>query len=159
MTRTRDPLAYPALLMERLEAEVASAIREHPMRFNSAFRMTEATLGRGKYQAALKFVGATAAMGGYREVIDFLFCELFPEYRAACMAYYAGEGPSLNETLDAETVRRCDRAMLCLLAVASAIREDADYPGRTCPVRWATVVATARELAAMAPRRPTPAPQ
>lgn len=39
------------------------------------------------YQKALQYVAAKKDMNRYKSVVDFLFCELFPEWQHKCRQY------------------------------------------------------------------------
>lgn len=53
-----------------------------------------------EYQKALNYVSKTKKIKKYRAFIDFLFCELFKQWRAACHAYYDDGGDLLIDHPD-----------------------------------------------------------
>jgi hypothetical protein len=150
--------SYPEELMEGTEREADEAVVKDPRLLRSVFPKVEALLGKGAYQDALGFIMGREAGGSYRSLVDFLFCELCPEHRAACERFYAEEGDQLKETISDEERRACEHVMLCALAVALAIRNE-NLVATVSPVRWETFVRCVREIAALAPKRPMPMPQ
>src|SRR5215471_16035522 len=67
----------------------------------SLFKRTEILLRDSDYQKALQYVASKKKMERYRDVIDFLFCELVAGWKAHCMAFYADEGPPLRDAPEA----------------------------------------------------------
>lgn len=56
---------------------------------NSIFPAVESVLtGSSDMWKSLEFVAARKKMNRYESVIDFIFCEIWIEYRTACMKYY-----------------------------------------------------------------------
>lgn len=85
------------------------------------FPKTEEKLNSTEYQKALKFVAKRKDMKRYWSVMDFLFCESFPEWRFHAFRYYNDEGPALidhkgftNEKQEAYDTILCDGVLeLC----------------------------------------------
>jgi hypothetical protein len=75
-------------------------------------------LASGDHQNALRYVAARKKMEVYRSMIDFLFCEIYREYRSACFKYYAGEGPPLRESSSREQIREWEEVLLHALKMA-----------------------------------------
>jgi hypothetical protein len=85
----------------------------------SIFPQVEAMLlGSGDYQRALEFAAARKKMGRYHSVIDFLFCELHPEWRMACRRFYAGNGPQLKDQITPEQLVEFNERLLKAIEVA-----------------------------------------
>jgi len=85
----------------------------------SIFPQVEAMLlGSGDYQRALEFVAARKKMDRYYSVIDFLFCELHPEWRMACRRFYAGNGPQLKDQITPEQLVEFNERLLKAIEVA-----------------------------------------
>ena len=85
----------------------------------SIFPQVEAMLqGSDDYQRALEFVAARKKMERYHSVIDFLFCELHPEWRTACRRFYAGKGPQLKDQITAEQLVDFNERLLKAIEVA-----------------------------------------
>ena len=59
---------------------------------------------------AFKFVAKTKKVNRYRSVMDFFFCELFPEWRRPCVAFYE-DGPQLVDILSDNQIKLYERAM------------------------------------------------
>jgi hypothetical protein len=144
------PLPYPDQLIARVERDAEDALQDGRLPIDTIFPKVEALLNLGAYQNALGRVADRATMSTYRATIDFLLCELFPQYAEACQACYREDAPQARELLVIDDARRCEHAMICLLALAMAIREDlpSDAAAR---VSWSTIVAAALEIAAYAP--------
>ncbi len=70
------------------------------------------------YQRALEFVAARKKINRYRSVIDFLFCELHPEWRMACRRFYAGNGPQLKDQITPEQLVEFNKRLLKAIEVA-----------------------------------------
>ncbi len=85
----------------------------------SIFPQVEAMLlGDGDYQDALEFVAARKKMSSYRSMIDFLFCELHPEWRMKCRAFYNGNGPQLKDQISVEQLMEFNARLFKALEVA-----------------------------------------
>ena len=62
------------------------------------FIRTAEKLMNTDYQKALMFVGKRKNMDRYRSMVDFLFCEIFPNpWRYRCFRFYEEEGPRLKD--------------------------------------------------------------
>lgn len=86
---------------------------------SSIFPQAEAMLlNSADYQNALRFVGASKDMDRYESVMDFLFCELHPEWVPRCMSYYEDLGLPLRERLDAEQVVEYGERLVKALEIA-----------------------------------------
>lgn len=84
------------------------------------FPETEDLLGETDYQAALAFVSTRKDMNRYHSMMDYLFCEIFIQYRAGCFAYYEEDGkPMLKDILSEEEVARYDRWLMAALKLAA----------------------------------------
>ncbi len=67
---------------------------------SSIFPQVEAVLFHSAdYQRAIEFVAKRKNVHRYESLMDFLFCELHPEYIWACKRYYAHQGPALRDIL------------------------------------------------------------
>lgn len=73
------------------------------------------------YQHALEFVAARKKMERYVSMIDFLFCELYPEWRMSCRRFYAGNGPQLKDQITPEQLVRYNERLLKALEVAHGL--------------------------------------
>lgn len=58
----------------------------------SIFPGVETMLHHTEYQKALEFVAAYKDTGEYRSLVDFLFCEIFTQYKPACFRFYRRRG-------------------------------------------------------------------
>lgn len=89
----------------------------------SIFPEVEALLlsGSTDYQEALEYVAARKKMDRYRSMVDFLFCEIHPQWRMACNRYYAGNGPKLMEQVTSEQVEGYNHRLLVALDIARKI--------------------------------------
>lgn len=85
----------------------------------SIFPQVEALLlGETDYQEALEYVAARKKMDRYRSMMDFLFCELHPQWRMSCNRYYAGNGPKLMEQITPTQLVEYNQRLLVALEVA-----------------------------------------
>lgn len=85
----------------------------------SIFTEVEALLfGNSDYQRALEYVAARKKFERYCSVIDFLFCELHPEWRASCFRFYNDEGPQLKDQITEEQIKTFENRILKALEVA-----------------------------------------
>ena len=85
----------------------------------SIFPQVEALLlGETDYQGSLEYVAARKKMDRYRSMMDFLFCELYLEWRMSCRRYYAGNGPQLREQITPAQLVEYNRRLLVALEVA-----------------------------------------
>lgn len=85
----------------------------------SLFPQVEALLlGETDYQEALEYVAARKKMDRYHSVIDFIFCELHPEWRMSCRRYYEGNGQQLCGQITTVQLMEYNRRLLKALEVA-----------------------------------------
>lgn len=88
----------------------------------SIFPEAEALLLENKsYWRAIKFVLPPWKVNRakkYKSVMDFLLCELYPEWRSSCFRFYRDDGPPLKELLTPEQVVAYGRRLVKALEVA-----------------------------------------
>ncbi len=77
-------------------------------------------MSSSELQNALKFVSNRKNMDRYHSVIDFLFCEIFQEYRRPCMRFYKGRGRQLRETATQEEIENFGKALVRAIEIAYA---------------------------------------
>jgi hypothetical protein len=82
------------------------------------FPEAESMLREPEYQKALQFVASRKAMDRYVSVMDFLFCEIFTQYRPCALAFYAGEGARLKAVLTESQRAWFDRVLVRALTLA-----------------------------------------
>ncbi len=153
-----SPLTVPTVVIDRLEQAAAEYIRDNGSLLHSVFRKVEAVLASSsQYQRALGFVADRTAMTLHRDVIDFLLCELYPEWHERLIAFFEDRGEQLSELMSAEEARVYEHGMFCVLVLAVAIHEDAP-PDAPCPVSWKMICGIALELAAQTRAMIEPAP-
>ncbi len=109
---------------------------------SSIFPDVDRLLNETRYQQGLAFVGSRKNMDRYRSMVDFLFCELFPEYRPGCFRYYRGKGPLLKELITDRQRQAFEAQMLHALEVAVIKAENREY------IYWARFRREALKLAA-----------
>lgn len=86
---------------------------------SSIFPQAEALLiDSTEHVQALEFIGARKNMDRYESVMDFLFCEIFPQFRWSCFRYYREEGPPLRDTITVEQLVFFSQALLVALDMA-----------------------------------------
>lgn len=62
----------------------------------SVFERTEALLSEDdEYANAIESQARLKKMEYYRDLIDFLFCEVYPKWKSKCFMFYKGKGPQL----------------------------------------------------------------
>lgn len=93
----------------------------------SIFPHVDALLDDIRYQQGLAFVGRKKNMRRYRSVIDFLFCELYPEYRRGCFRYYRGRGQLLKWLITEDQRKQFETEMLSALEIAAVKAEGREY--------------------------------
>jgi len=71
-------------------------------------------------QNALKFVSNRKNMDRYHSVIDFLFCEIFQEYRRPCLLFYKGKGRQLREMATQEEIAHFGKILVRTIEIAYA---------------------------------------
>lgn len=92
---------------------------------DSIFPEVEALLSANTdYQEALKYVASRKKMERYQSVIDFLFCELHPEWKTACRRFYEGQGPQLKDMITPAQHAASSARMLKALEVARELHEE-----------------------------------
>lgn len=99
----------------------------------SLFPGTEKLLRDAEFQASLQFVSSKERIAPYRDMIDFLFCELVVGYRQDCFRFYRGEGPPLRAIRRAtpERVAGWDKFLVASLHVAhEAMEQDRQWSWR-----------------------------
>ncbi len=69
-------------------------------------------------QRALEYVAARKRMDAYRSMIDFMFCELYSEWRMSCKRFYAGNGPQLKDQITDQQIEYFDNKLVKALQVA-----------------------------------------
>jgi len=84
------------------------------------FPAVEQLINETDYQLSLEFVASRKNMQRYRSMVDFLFCEVFVQYRAGCFRYYQDETkhPLLKNILTPDEVTRYERWMVAALQLA-----------------------------------------
>lgn len=91
----------------------------------SIFPEAEALLlNKPKYQKALELIGAKKDMERYESFMDFLFCELHPQWKSDCRKFYEGEGPMLKDMLSVRQHKWYSLTLLMALEVAIGILKE-----------------------------------
>lgn len=86
---------------------------------SSIFPNVEALLVNSTdHQRALEYVAARKRMDRYKSMIDFLFCEIHPEWRLSCQRFYAGNGPQLKDQITAKEIEKYDKRLVTAMKVA-----------------------------------------
>jgi len=70
----------------------------------SVFPKVEGLMQDAEYQQALEFVASRKSMSRYHSMVDFLFCEIFVQYRTDCFKFYDGRALRLIEMVNAGRV-------------------------------------------------------
>ncbi len=74
----------------------------------SVFPRTEKKLNRLEYQRALQYIACRKNVDRYWDVLDFLFCEIFTEFRPHCFKFYKDNGPRLIYMVPAARIKAYD---------------------------------------------------
>lgn len=85
--------------------------------FENAARLLENT----EYQKILTDLAPRKSMRRYRSSMDFLFCELFPQYKYHCRRYYQDKAPSLRLVLSKFEIRFYDQMLYAALIWAERL--------------------------------------
>jgi hypothetical protein len=67
---------------------------------------------------ALQFVASKKDMQRYRCIIDFLFCEIFVDYRGGCFRFYDECGPQLRFIISTEQIANFQRRLMAAMRLA-----------------------------------------
>ena len=66
--------------------------------FSAIFKETSMLLTtKSIYVKALEFIGRNKNRDKYNDIIDFLFCEIFENWKYDCQKFYKGKGAKLSE--------------------------------------------------------------
>lgn len=83
----------------------------------------ERWLEDGENLRSLRWIARRASRAlEYRSLVDLLLCEVCPEHRPACRAFYDGEGVPLRDLANARAIARIERKLLTFLALAHESR-------------------------------------
>lgn len=105
-----------------MQLQVIQALQVIGGATQSIFPQAEAWLTTGSdHQDSLKYVAWKKDMNRYHSMMDFLFCELFPEHRRKCFDFYEDRGPMLKDILSVEQFLYYSNALLQALEIAYKI--------------------------------------
>jgi len=79
---------------------------------------------------AARGVVAIRKLEEFRSFIDFIFCEMFPQYLEPCFLYYQDKGPTLKNILTEEEIKEFDRLLITACKLATV------YFNKQEGVRW-----------------------
>ncbi|MDO8483150.1 MAG: hypothetical protein Q7S86_05030 [bacterium] len=65
----------------------------------SVFPAVDELLEDTDFQASLRYVTSKKNMEVYRSMVDFLFCEIFLQFKKECFRFYEEDGLPLRDTL------------------------------------------------------------
>ena len=87
----------------------------------------------GKSLEALQFVASKKNMDKYKSVIDFFFCEIFPDWQDECFAFYKNNGCNLKKMLTPEEVASYESWLLIALDIAEEFLKETQqtFKGRS----------------------------
>lgn len=81
-------------VQQAIEQKLCQSIKLFGGATRTIFPEVEALLAIGDYQKSLDLVAKRKNADRYHSVMDFLFCELYPQHRPACFRFYlSGELP------------------------------------------------------------------
>ena len=118
-------------MMMRLSCVCAPMLRQELVCLPETGGMTESIFvgaerllhSSSDYQKALEEIGVRKNMGKYRSLVDFLFVELRPAWRASCFRFYMSGKRPLRELLRSEQVVEFDGFLCVALHAAKAAWE------------------------------------
>ena len=115
-----NPMNMPRQTLQcRLKLEISGGMTA------SIFPAVDGMLNETDFQKSLEFVGARKDMERYRSMVDFLFCEVFIQYRYGCFKFYEDETkyPQLKKILTADQVKQYGRWLVAALQLAREMFE------------------------------------
>jgi len=65
--------------------------------YGNVLKETEILLANPLYQKAIKFIATNKKINEYRNITDFLFCEVFTEWKEKCFKFYDGQEHMLKD--------------------------------------------------------------
>ncbi len=81
----------------------------------SLFKDTERMIDKyNEYSEAIKWVGRSKNIDRYFDLVDFVFCETFTQWRYSCFKYYEETGPKFkdHQNMIPEMIHRYDAYMV-----------------------------------------------
>jgi len=88
------------------------------------FPLIEKTLhDRSKLKAAVETVAGGDDPDHYQSYIDYLICQVFPQFRPSCFAFYEDEGPQLREQITPSGRDKLERILLAALWATELFHE------------------------------------
>jgi hypothetical protein len=90
----------------------------------SIFPQVENLLGDSDHQYAIEYVAFRKRAKRYKSVIDFLFCELYTEWRKSCYLFYKDKGPQLKEMIENEQIAQYEWRLLKAVEVAYKLHKE-----------------------------------
>jgi len=93
---------------------------------DSIFPKVDEMLNQTKYQQSLEFVAWRKNMNRYRSMVDFLFCEIYTEYRDACFRFYYSDGPQLKNMPEStsEQIEKWEAVLIKSLLFAHEVLQE-----------------------------------
>jgi len=85
----------------------------------SIFPKIDRMLEETDCQKALQFVGQKKSMKRYVDMVDFLFVEIFQEFRRSCFQFYRKKGPPLVDVITEEDRVRFEAVLVKALELAT----------------------------------------
>ncbi len=90
--------------------------------FLSVFKKTERFFRQNPgSEKLLDILSLQEDRGSYEFFSDHFFCQLFPEWKKNCFAYYKSRGPKLKDILPERCIRKCDEIMVTTLRTLKQI--------------------------------------
>ena len=111
----------------------------------STFPLTEQKLrDNNNYEEAIKEISPYRLMSKYKTIIDFIFCEIFTDWKELCHKFYSGEGPCMTESVNVspEIIESFDIILSDLVLEASLEL----YKNKDNKYTWKTFKSSVHEL-------------
>lgn len=82
------------------------------------FPITKDKMNTTENLNAILYIGKRKQIGRYRSIMDFLFCEINPQYKKHCFKYYEDGEERLKDILEDYEIVYHDAKLICAIKVA-----------------------------------------
>jgi len=90
--------------------------------FSTIFKKAENCLS--EYEEAVLKLSKRKKVDKYKSLMDFLFCEVFPNWKYPCHLYYQERGDQLSQTLEEKEVKQYDAYLMGIVLSAKDCCDD-----------------------------------
>ena len=85
---------------------------------SSVFPKLEKLLNDSEYWKSLEYIGKRRDQDPYKSIIDFVLCEVMPQYKDPCLRFYHHDGPAIRELESDEDIRKIEGILLVFVSIA-----------------------------------------